>query len=198
MSKPALFLASSSPRRRELLRQIGLDFTLVSAQVDETPRHDETPHDYVSRLAQDKAAAGMCGIPPGWGLVIAADTSVVLDDRILGKPASENEAVAMWEQLSGRSHEVLTGLAIGHHDRLEHCVVSTRVHFRRLSRVEMLAYWASGEPRDKAGGYGIQGLGALWVSGIEGSYSNVVGLPLAETGELLTRFDYPLWGDVAS
>lgn len=193
MSKPTLFLASTSPRRRELMQQLALEFSTVSALVDEAPLPGEAAAAYVERLARAKAQVGLAGVPPGWGLVIAADTTVACEGRILGKPGSEAEALAMWQLLSGRTHEVLTGLAVADHDRVEVAVVTTTVFFRAISRREMLAYWASGEPVDKAGGYAIQGRGAVFITRIEGSYSNVVGLPLAELGALLQSFDYPVW-----
>jgi septum formation protein len=175
------------------MQQVGLEFSLLTAHVDETPLPGELPAAYVERLARAKAEAGLNGVPPGWGLVIAADTTVSVDGEVLGKPGSEAEALAMWRRLSGRSHEVLTGLAVADHERTAVAVVVTTVHFRTIADDEMLAYWACGEPADKAGGYAIQGRGALFVSRIEGSYSNVVGLPLAELGTLLESFDYPLW-----
>jgi len=194
VTKPTLFLASSSPRRRELMQQLALAFSQVSAPVDETPLQGEAADAYVERLARAKAAAGLAGVPPGWGLVIAADTTVACGGEILGKPGTEAEAIAMWERLSGTTHEVLTGLVVADHDRVEVAVVATTVFFRAIARAEMEAYWATGEPADKAGGYAIQGRGAIFIDRIEGSYSNVVGLPLAELGALLASFDYPLWG----
>ncbi|MDF2445065.1 MAG: septum formation protein Maf [Moraxellaceae bacterium] len=181
-----LFLASTSPRRRELLAQLGLEFSVLRVDIDESRRDGEAPADYVARLAREKAVAGVAAA--GEGVVVAADTTVVLGDDILGKPASQEEAVAMWSRLAGRAHRVLTGVAVGHRERLEVRVVATTVRFRPIDAAEMRAYWASGEPVDKAGGYAIQGRGAIFVTGIDGSYSNVVGLPLAETAELLARF----------
>ena len=192
MYPPPLFLASTSPRRRELLQQIGLAFSVLNVDVDESVREGERPGDYVVRLAREKAAAGLAGLNEG--VVVAADTSVVLDDQVLGKPASEVDAMVMWERLSGRMHQVLTGVAVGDARHIEAVLVSTRVHFRPLGRAEMEAYWRSGEPADKAGGYAIQGLGAVFVDAIEGSYSNVVGLPLAETAALLARFGIRVLG----
>lgn len=183
---PPLYLASTSPRRRELLAQLGLSFHVLKGEVDETPRAGESPATYVERLAREKAAAGLANAPDG--VIIAADTSVVVDGVILGKPSSLEEAMTMWHRLSGREHEVLTGLAVGNAMRMDSQVVATRVRFRSLSDTEMRAYWLSGEPRDKAGGYAIQGVGAVFVTGIDGSYSNVVGLPLAETAALLAGF----------
>lgn len=191
MSLP-LLLASTSPRRRELLRQIGLDFSVLMVAVDESLRPAELPTDYVARLARTKAAAGLAQVPAG--VVIAADTTVVLGEEVLGKPATEVEAVDMWFRLSGRTHQVLTGVAVGDASHVDVMVVSTRVHFRAITRAEMHAYWLSGEPHDKAGGYAIQGRGAVFVDAIEGSYSNVVGLPLTETATLLARFGIQVLG----
>lgn len=188
----SLYLASTSPRRRELLQQLGLDFSVLKIDVDETRLAGETPEQYVQRLAQDKARAGLLQVPVG-AVVIAADTTVALGDAELGKPASEAEAIAMWTQLSGREHRVLTGVALARGDEVVARVVTTAVYFRDIAEHEMRAYWASGEPADKAGGYAIQGKGAVFVTGISGSYSNVVGLPLAETAALLAQFGIPVW-----
>lgn len=189
---PPLYLASTSPRRRELLQQLGLAFSVVNVEVDESRRPGEHPREYVARLAAEKAAAGVAQVRDG--VVIAADTSVVVGEAVLGKPGSLAEAVLMWQTLSGRAHEVLTGVAVANAAGSMVQVVSTRVHFRPVSAAEMQAYWASGEPQDKAGGYAIQGRGAIFVTGIEGSYSNVVGLPLAETADMLARFGIPVLG----
>lgn len=186
-----LYLASTSPRRRELLQQLGLEFSVLRVDVDESPLSGETPEQYVARLAGEKARAGLSGIVEG--VVIAADTTVVLGDKLLGKPASRDEAIAMWTQLSGREHRVLTGVAVADQHAMHVEVVATSVRFREIALEEMQAYWASGEPADKAGGYAIQGRGAVFVSGINGSYSNVVGLPLTETAALLACFDISVW-----
>ena len=189
-----LYLASGSPRRRELLTQIGVPFTAVSADIDETPLAHETPSAYVERLARSKAEAGRRALHADVdGCVLGADTAVVLDGRILGKPLDQAEAMTMLLSLSGREHEVLTSIAVLDGQRCESRVVSSRVRFRSITEQEAAAYWASGEPRDKAGGYGIQGLGAVFVAGLEGSYSAVVGLPLCETAELLGHFGIPCW-----
>lgn len=192
-----LYLASGSPRRRELLTQIGVPFTAISADIDETPLIDESPAAYVERLARGKAEAGRAvlavsesGIPI---CVLGADTAVVLDGQILGKPVDEADAVAMLMALSDREHEVLTAIAVLDGQRCESRVVRSLVRFRPISREEAAAYWASGEPLDKAGGYGIQGLGAVFVAGLNGSYSAVVGLPVCETAELLGHFGIPCW-----
>lgn len=189
-----LYLASGSPRRRELLAQIGVSFTAVSADIDETPLDDETPSAYVERLARGKAEAGRRALATGVdGCMLGADTAVVLDGRILGKPLDQADSMTMLLSLSGRDHEVLTAIAVLDGQRCESRVVRSRVSFRTITEQQALAYWNSGEPRDKAGGYGIQGLGAVFVAGLEGSYSAVVGLPLCETSELLSHFGIPCW-----
>jgi len=194
---PPLYLASGSPRRRELLTQIGVPFTALSAQIDETPLPDETPETYVERLARGKAEAGLALLAVSEGdsnpCVLGADTAVVLDGQILGKPADEVEARAMLSALSDREHEVLTAVAVLDNQRCETRVVRSLVRFRPIQDQEARAYWASGEPRDKAGGYAIQGLAAVFVDGLRGSYSAVVGLPLCETAEMLGRFGIPCW-----
>ncbi|WP_339545755.1 Maf family protein [Pseudomonas sp. RA_35y_Pfl2_P32] len=193
----ALYLASGSPRRRELLTQIGVPFTAISADIDETPLTDESPAAYVERLARGKARAGYAALTveqsAGPACVLGADTAVVLDGRILGKPRDQAEAQAMLLGLAGREHEVLTAIALLDGQRCESRVVRSLVRFRPIDQAEASAYWASGEPLDKAGGYGIQGLGAVFVSGLNGSYSAVVGLPLCETCELLGHFGIPCW-----
>nr|WP_294974742.1 Maf family protein [uncultured Pseudomonas sp.] len=189
-----LYLASSSPRRRELLTQIGLPFHIVPASVDEAPHADESAVAYVERLAREKAQAGLHFLAQRADVcVLGADTAVVLDGRILGKPADRAEALAMLQTLSGREHEVLTAVAVANRDRCEARVVSSRVTFRSVSMEEAERYWDTGEPHDKAGGYAIQGLAAVFVSRVEGSYSAVVGLPLCETAALLADFSIPCW-----
>jgi septum formation protein len=182
----ALILASKSPRRLELLAQIGLYPEVRGADVDETPRPAEPAAAYVQRIALTKARAVHAGLSGSGDArpVLAADTAVICDDRILGKPADRAHAARMLAQLAGREHLVLTSVAlIG---SAEHTLLSeSRVRFRDISAAEAAAYWASGEPRDKAGGYAIQGLGAVFVAGLTGSWSGVVGLPLFETARLL-------------
>jgi len=189
-----LYLASSSPRRRELLTQIGLPFHIVPASIDETPEPGEAAHAYVERLARGKALAGLNFLAQRADVcVLGADTAVVLDGRILGKPVDRADALAMLQALSGREHEVLTAVAVADRDRCEARVVSSRVAFREVSAEEAERYWETGEPQDKAGGYAIQGLAAVFVSRVEGSYSAVVGLPLCETSALLADFSIPSW-----
>ncbi|MFV3307324.1 Maf family protein [Pseudomonas sp. NY15181] len=189
-----LYLASSSPRRRELLTQIGLPFHIVPASIDETPQAGESALAYVERLAREKALAGLHFLAQRADVcVLGADTAVVLDGRILGKPADRAEALAMLQALSGREHEVLTAVAVANRDRCEAKVVGSRVTFRSVTMEEAERYWDTGEPHDKAGGYAIQGLAAVFVSRVEGSYSAVVGLPLCETAALLADFSIPCW-----
>jgi septum formation protein len=189
-----LYLASGSPRRRELLTQIGVPFITQIVPIDENSLPDESPSAYVERLARAKALAGLAALGHRQdAVVLGADTAVVLDGRILGKPADRAEAVATLGALSGREHQVLTAVAAASNERLAARLVASRVWFRALSQNEIEAYWATGEPQDKAGSYGIQGLAAVFVSQLQGSYSAVVGLPLCETAELLAEFAIPCW-----
>lgn len=186
-----LILASASPRRAELLTQIGAAFSVRPADVDESVAEGESPAGYVERLARDKARA-VAALESG-AVVLGSDTTVVLDGQILGKPTSLEDAEAMLNGLSGKTHQVLTGIAVVAGDRCESAVVTTEVTFRALSLAEIHAYVASGEPMDKAGGYGIQGLGGVFVAHLNGSYSAVVGLPLYETARLLSEVGYAVW-----
>ncbi|MDA8098802.1 MAG: Maf family protein, partial [Nitrospiraceae bacterium] len=180
-----IVLASTSPRRRELLKQIGLDFSVVPADVDERALPGERAEVHALRLAREKAEVVAGKIARG--VVIAADTIVVLDGQILGKPAGPADARRMLAQLSGREHSVMTGIAVAEvpAGRLATDLAVTAVRFRQLAPEEIDAYVATGEPLDKAGAYGIQEKGALFVEKIDGCYSNVVGLPLARLGFLL-------------
>ncbi|WP_020190462.1 Maf family protein [Pseudomonas putida] len=191
-----LYLASGSPRRRELLTQIGVPFIVISAPVDESPLPSESAPAYVERLARAKAAAGLARVD-GPAVVLGADTAVVLDGRILGKPENREDALAMLADLSGREHQVLTAVALDDGQRVHSFCVTSTVRFRAISTDEAQRYWASGEPSDKAGGYAIQGLGAVFVSGLSGSYSAVVGLPLCETADLLGQFGIACWQSLA-
>lgn len=183
-----LYLASRSPRRGELLNQIGVRFVRVEADVDETPDPGESPEDYVRRISIEKARAGRLAVPSeDPRSVLAADTAVVLDGELLGKPLDCPDFLRMMVRLSGRTHQVLTGVALSFSDELWYDLSVSQVSFRDTDAREHLAYWDSGEPHDKAGGYGIQGLGALFVADLRGSYSGVMGLPLYETGQLLRR-----------
>jgi septum formation protein len=177
-----IYLASQSPRRAELLRQIGVAFRAVPAEIDETPFAGEGAEDFVRRMAEAKAHAIHALHPDR--VVLGSDTAVVLDDRILGKPAHREQAIDMLLGLSGRMHRVLTGVALVH-GAVGYALSESRVRFRTIGADEAAHYWDSGEPRDKAGAYAIQGLGAIFAEYIEGSYSGIMGLPLFETAELL-------------
>ena len=196
MSDKSIYLASRSPRRRELLRQIGITFEIVPlreaprypADVDETPQAGETPDAYVLRVAREKAQAAVTitsvrrlALRP----VLAADTTVVRDDTILGKPANAADALRMLESLAGRAHRVLTAVAVTAGGAIETRVSESQVWFRALTPEEIRRYVATGESTDKAGAYAVQGRAAAFITRIEGSYSGIMGLPLAETAELL-------------
>lgn len=185
MDSSILFLASSSPRRRELLEQIGVSFNLLSVEIDEKPFPAESPIEFVIRMAAEKSQAGMAK-SGGNGAVLGADTIVVLDNEIMGKPVDEAHAFDMLSRLSGRTHEVLSAVSL-RSDLHQQAVSKSRVTFREISAVEMHDYWLSGEPKDKAGGYAIQGFGAVFIEHLEGSYSGVMGLPLFETAQLLEQ-----------
>ncbi|MGR8933078.1 MAG: Maf family protein [Gammaproteobacteria bacterium] len=178
-----LILASASPRRRELLNQIGVRFRVHAVNIDETPLLNETPEAYVRRIATEKALLAARqhddGLP-----VLAADTAVIVDSEILGKPKNRNDALAMLSKLAGRTHQVYTAVAL-HGQQLWQALSVTDVAFRSIGADEIAAYWQTGEARDKAGAYAIQGRGAIFVQSISGSFSGVVGLPLFETAALL-------------
>ena len=178
-----IVLASSSPRRKQLLEQVGLTFRCFSPEIDESVLPNEHAADYVKRLAQTKAQVVLQSNPDA--VVIAADTSLSLDGKIIGKPESKQHAFEIWSALSGRFHDVLTGVCVANKNTIKTLVVRTRVEFKVLNPNDMEDYWETGEPTDKAGAYAIQGYAAQFIPRIEGSYSNVVGLPLHETIELL-------------
>jgi septum formation protein len=186
-----LVLASASPRRSELLRQIGVDHDIRPAYVDESVRPNEAPEDYVRRVCEAKARVGAAASPGR--VVLAADTAVVVDGELFGKPRDLTQGLAMLRALSGRTHRVLTAIALAHGSILEGALSDSRVTFRELSESECRRYWATGEPEGKAGGYAIQGFAATFITRLEGSYSGVMGLPLAETALLLARAGVPLW-----
>jgi septum formation protein len=194
MKKDFVYLASASPRRSELLRQIGVPFEVRPAEIAETQAAGERADALVLRLAAEKADAVWRRVPTDERRpVLAADTAVVLDERVLGKPADEAEAEAMLAALSGRTHRVLTAVALRCGDAAETLLSSSEVRFRATTRDERAAYCRSGEPLDKAGGYGIQGRAAMFVEHLAGSYSGVVGLPLFETAALLARCGVAFW-----
>jgi septum formation protein len=193
MGDDAIVLASASQRRSQLLRQIGVRHRVVGADIDETPAPGEMPADYVQRLAAGKAAAVLAQLGEPAGPVLAADTTVALDGRIFGKPADEAEGVEMLGALAGRTHAVHTAVALWQCGRLRQALDTSYVTFRAIDLPERRRYWASGEPAGKAGGYAIQGLGAVFVTRLEGSFSGVMGLPLFETAVLLDAAGVERW-----
>jgi septum formation protein len=195
MGSNFIYLASASPRRKALLDQIGVAFVARPADIPETPEPDEAPQQYVDRVARAKAAAvwSRLGIDEPRRPVLAADTAVVVDGRILGKPRDRDEAEAMLASLSGRQHDVWTAVAVQYDDRVDTCLTGSKVRFRATTFAERTAYCATEEPLDKAGAYGIQGLGAVFIVDLIGSYSAVMGLPLAETAALLAPYALPAW-----
>ena len=190
-SELRLLLASQSPRRSDLLAQMGLTFEIEPAAVDETPKSGEKAGNYVRRLAQSKAQARW---RPGY-LNLGADTIVFIDDRLLGKPENEAHSIDMLLQLSGRTHQVATGIALFDGEETWSEVVTSNVLFRSITRREAKAYWATGEPRDKAGSYALQGFGGIFVQSIEGSHSSIIGLPMAETEQLLNQAGFDTWSE---
>jgi septum formation protein len=190
-----LVLASASPRRKELLSLLVKEFEVLPADIDETPLYQENAEGYVVRMAIEKASAAALKYRQQAdfdmsAIFIASDTSVVIDGRILGKPASLDDSLSMLRLLSGRSHKVITSLCFSNlqHEHIATKLVVSDVLFREISNVEIEQYWKTGEPQDKAGSYAVQGLGAIFVRSISGSYSAVVGLPLYETAQLLAQF----------
>ncbi len=181
-----IILASGSPRRRELLASLGLSFEVYKPDVDESHSESENPEGLCARLSRLKAEAGAERFRDA--LVIAADTIVVIDGQVLGKPADRDDAVRMLTALQGRTHEVLTGLSVGRNGKVITHVEHTLVKFRALSEKEILAYVATGESSDKAGAYAVQGKGSLLVEGIDGDYFNVVGLPVCRLGMIMRQF----------
>ena len=202
IKQPRIYLASQSPRRRELLKQIGVNFEMLilrsdprrDVSVDETPEENENPSNYVQRICKLKAHAGwdalnFRNLPPF--PVLAADTTVTIDDKIIGKPVNNDHAAEILHTLSGRQHQVLTAVALYFENRFEMRLSSTTVTFAKLDDARIHRYLLSNEAHDKAGAYGIQGYAGAFVERIEGSYTGVMGLPLFETVELLKNFGYP-------
>ncbi|NJA04638.1 Maf family protein [Methylomonas sp. LWB] len=182
---PQIILASASPRRSELLKQIGVRHRVVSVDIDEAPLPHEAPDAYVARVAAEKSEA--CRLVDRSGLpILAADTSVILDGRILGKPADLQHAIEMLSRLSGRTHQVFSAVSL-RGDRHWQAISVSEVRFRPLSHQEIVAYWQTGEPCDKAGAYAIQGLASTFIESMAGSFSGVMGLPLFETAQLLAQ-----------
>jgi septum formation protein len=194
MSANFVYLASGSPRRRELLAQIGVPFQVLTVTVDEAHLPGELPDAYVLRLARQKADAGWRARPAlSASPVLAADTTVVLDGKILAKPTDRRDGERMLRELGGRTHEVLTAVAVATTPGLSSRTSRSEVTFRAISAAEARDYWATSEPLDKAGGYAIQGGAAVFVADLKGSYSGVMGLPLFETAELLEQAGVPHW-----
>jgi len=191
-----VYLASLSPRRRQLLEQIGVSFQVLNVEIDESVGTAELPLAYVKRLAAAKAGAGLRQSEARGSMarpVLAADTAVVVDGEILGKPQGGEDGQRMLRRLSGRTHEVLTAVALATASGLEARVSRSEVTFRAIGAAEARSYWHTGEPRDKAGGYAIQGYGAVFVAELRGSYSGVMGLPLYETAEFLRSVGVSPW-----
>ncbi|MEH6446843.1 MAG: Maf family protein [Oceanospirillaceae bacterium] len=186
-----LILASASPRRKQLLSDLGVSFGVVSADIDEAVLLNEQPANYVSRLALQKAQKVLSANEHS--IVLGSDTCVVIDQKILGKPESEEDALQMLLSLSGRWHQVLTAVAVISNNQVRQVLVSTQVEFCHLDEQVCHAYWQTNEPQDKAGSYAIQGIGGRFVRQIKGSFSAVVGLPVAETAELLCAFEIDFW-----
>jgi septum formation protein len=203
IKQPRIYLSSQSPRRRELLKQIGVNFEMLLLRsdprrivsVDETPIDGENPTDYVQRICQLKARAGwdalnFRNLPPF--PVLAADTTVTIDNKIIGKPRDNAHAAEILHMLSGRQHQVLTAVAVSFKDTVEMNLSTTTVTFAKLDDARIHRYLVGNEAHDKAGAYGIQGYAGAFVERIEGSYTGVIGLPLFETVELLKKFGYPI------
>ena len=183
-----IYLASASPRRAELLRQMNVEFELLSVDVDEMLREDETAEQYVSRLALDKAIEGHKAAKNKEIPVLGSDTAICINNKILGKPVDFHDAQRMLRLLSNNKHQVLTAVALAGANKHLSIIQSSNVYLRKISDAEIKAYWETGEPKDKAGAYAIQGLAAMFISRIEGSYSGVMGLPIHETADLLENY----------
>jgi len=193
----SLFLASQSPRRRDLLQQIGVPFRLLQVDVDESPLAGEDAAELVQRLAHLKASTGLQTLADGEAVVLGADTVVCIDDEILGKPRDGEEARIMLRRLSGRTHQVLSAVTVGRGDDIQTELSVSEVTFRHVADDEIFRYTATGETQGKAGAYAVQGLAAVFVSRLEGSYSGVVGLPLEKLFPLLQAFGVPYWQDLS-
>jgi septum formation protein len=198
----SIILASASARRQELLRQIGVRFTVRSQDIDESIRSGELANDYVIRMAQEKAKSALSAFPVNKDsnatVVLAADTSVVCDADVLGKPIDEADAVDMLRRLSGREHRVLSAVTLATQDKQRTVLSESRVRFREISIAEAQQYYRSGESAGKAGAYAIQGYAAVFVEQLIGSYSGVMGLPLFQTAQLLSEFTVPLQSTITA
>lgn len=186
MNFPSIYLASRSPRRRELLQQMAVDFAVIAPDIDESVPAGETPERYVRRIAEEKARAGQTLLKDGLTKpVLAADTAVIVNDRIFGKPVDDADARRMLKQLSGNTHRVMTAVSLAGSENLHHAISVSEVRFAVLSETDIDWYVSTGEGSDKAGSYAVQGLGAIFIEQIKGSYSGIMGLPIRETAQLL-------------
>ena len=186
MNFPSIYLASRSPRRRELLQQMAVDFAVIAPDIDESVQAGETPERYVRRIAEEKARAGQTLLKDGLTRpVLAADTAVIVNDRIFGKPVDDADARRMLKQLSGNTHRVMTAVSLAGSEDLHHAISVSEVRFAVLSETDIDWYVSTGEGSDKAGSYAVQGLGAIFIEQIKGSYSGIMGLPIRETAQLL-------------
>ncbi|ODN42601.1 Maf family protein [Piscirickettsia litoralis] len=192
-----LYLASTSPRRRELLSQLHLSFQTLNPNINESIQSNEGADEYVLRMAREKAQAGLVQLPGKNNIILAADTAVVCDEHILGKPIDQADAQKMLLLLSGRSHWVYSAVSCVNSYQQESILVKSKVYFRSLTEQDIMDYWQTGEPCDKAGGYAIQGLAAIFIERLEGSFSAVMGLPLFETNALLQKFKIRALGDTS-
>lgn len=185
---PQLYLASSSPRRQAILKQVGIPFSTIIADIDENPLSNELPTDYVLRLAVAKAKTGFAKLMPNQqtnACVLGADTTVSINNSILGKPHTQQQAITMLSQLSGKKHQVYTAIALYYNNKILTHITTSHVKMRMITEQEMITYWQTNEPKDKAGGYAIQGIGAIFIDHLEGDYYGVVGLPIVPTLQLL-------------
>tara|TARA_B100001123_G_scaffold366160_1_gene425632 strand:+ start:375 stop:971 length:597 start_codon:yes stop_codon:yes gene_type:complete len=193
MSSSLLILASASPRREKLLRQLGVNFVSEPQNIIEEKRIDESPEKFVKRMAEEKASSAFSKRKEKDIVVVASDTIVVCDKRVLGKPKDKSDGIKMLLTLSNKTHRVLSAVTVANTLRYKSTVSETSVSFREISEIEAECYWDSGEPEGKAGGYAIQGCGAVFVQSINGSYSGVMGLPLFQTAQLLSEFGIHSW-----
>ena len=193
MSSSLLILASASPRREKLLRQLGVNFVSEPQDIIEEKRIDESPEKFVKRMAEEKASSAFGKRKQKDIVVVASDTIVVCDKRVLGKPKDKSDGIKMLLTLSNKTHRVLSAVTVANTLRYKSTVSETSVSFREISEIEAECYWDSGEPEGKAGGYAIQGCGAVFVQSINGSYSGVMGLPLFQTAQLLSEFGIHSW-----
>ena len=193
MSSSLLILASASPRREKLLRQLGVNFVSEPQDIIEEKRIDESPEKFVKRMAEEKASSAFGKRKEKDIVVVASATIVVCDKRVLGKPKDKSDGIKMLLTLSNKTHRVLSAVTVANTLRYKSTVSETSVSFREISEIEAECYWDSGEPEGKAGGYAIQGCGAVFVQSINGSYSGVMGLPLFQTAQLLSEFGIHSW-----